>query len=183
MNASEMTDAIRRGLHRPASEQCWCIRGKINPKCRIHAGTARSEPASAPLAEKPVNAPVSAVAGTGGALVLAITGQIVGGKNNICITKSGKRFPKASWAKWRDAKVREVSDQLPAGWQSIKEPVAIRLDYVAGDRRRRDQPAIIDAIFHVLEKSGFCADDTFLWISQSTRSYSATSPRAVITLL
>lgn len=115
-------------------------------------------------------------------LVLCLTGQIRGGKNNMGVTKSGRHYPRPTWAKWRDAAVWELRAQLPSGWKSIKEPVSVRLDYTAGDRKRRDQPAVLDAIFHCLEKAGVVEDDTFLWVAQSTRAYSANGGKAIITI-
>lgn len=112
---------------------------------------------------------------------LEIKGQIMGGKNNIIITRSGLRFPKPAWAAWRDAAVMEVKRQLPAGFRPLTEPVNVRLDYVAGDKRRRDMPAIIDSIWHVLEKAGVVADDTLLWIAEASRDFDKQAPRAIIT--
>lgn len=111
-----------------------------------------------------------------------ITGQVRGGKNNIIITRTGRRFPNAQWAKWRDAAVMQVAMQRQ-GLAQFTEPVNVRLDYYAEDRRRRDMPAIVDAIFHVLEKAGVVADDTLLWIAESSRNYDKANPRAEITIL
>ena len=111
---------------------------------------------------------------------LTITGQIRGGKNHVNITCKGKRYPDKVWAAWRDRAVAEVRQQLPKGWQAITEPVYVNLEYVAGDNRRRDMPAIVDAIWHVLEKAGVVEDDTLLWISESSRSYDKAKPRATI---
>lgn len=113
-------------------------------------------------------------------LQIIIRGQIMGGKNNIVITRTGHRFPKASWAKWRDDAVSQVRQQLPSNFETITEPVYVNLVYVAGDKRRRDMPAIIDSIWHVLEKSGIVADDTLLWVKHSLRIYSKEEPQAQI---
>ena len=113
-----------------------------------------------------------------GTLSITIRGKIRGGKNNIIITRTGRRFPNPEWAKWRDAAVIAVKKQLPDSFKMICEPVNVRLDYFAGDKRRRDMPAIIDAIFHVLEKAGVVEDDTLLWVSKSTRSYNKENPMA-----
>lgn len=105
-------------------------------------------------------------------MTITIKGQIRGGKNNIIITRSGRRFPNRQWAAWRDEAVAQVRKQLPEGWTAIDEPINVRLDYCAGDRRRRDFPAICDSIWHVLEKAGVVTDDTHLWPSSATRMYS-----------
>jgi Holliday junction resolvase RusA-like endonuclease len=114
------------------------------------------------------------------ALVITLPGQIRGGKNNMVVTRTGRHFPRPEWAKWRDAMVTHVKRQLPVDWQPIAVPVNVRLDYAAGDKRRRDQPAIIDAIFHVLEKAGVVTDDTLIWITESSRCYDKTRPGAVV---
>ena len=109
-------------------------------------------------------------------IYLILPGQVRGGKNNMIVTRTGRRFPKPEWAKWRDAMVTEVRRQLPKGWQPLAVPCAVKLAYIAGDKRRRDQPAIIDAVWHVLEKAGVVTDDTLLWARESTRSYDKSRP-------
>ena len=109
-------------------------------------------------------------------LCLVLKGQVRGGKNNITVTRTGKRIPNAKWAKWRDEQVKLVKSQLPKGFKTITVDTSITLDYAAGDRRRRDMPAIIDSVFHVLEKAGVVSDDTLLWVTGSSRTYSKESP-------
>lgn len=116
-------------------------------------------------------------------LRFVITGQIMGGKNNIIITRTGHRFPKPSWARWRDDAVRQVKQFVPSGFTPIDSPVNVSLKYFAGDKRRRDMPAIVDAIFHVLEKAGVVTDDWHLWVSESSRGFDKQNPRAIITFL
>lgn len=109
-------------------------------------------------------------------LSIIIPGQVRGGKNNMIVTRTGLHFPKPEWAKWRNAMVAVVRSQLPTDWQPIDAPCLVKLTYIAGDKRRRDQPAIIDAIFHVLEKAGVVTDDTLMWINDSTRGYDKARP-------
>ncbi len=117
------------------------------------------------------------------ALVITLHGQIRGGKNNMVVTRTGRHFPSPEWARWRDAMVLHVKRQLPVDWQPIAVPVNVRLDYAAGDKRRRDQPAIIDAIWHVMEKAGVVTDDTLLWVVESSRCYDKARPGAVVRIL
>jgi Holliday junction resolvase RusA-like endonuclease len=77
--------------------------------------------------------------------------------------------------------VKEVLLQIPVGMVAICRPVNVHLEYVAGDRRRRDMPAVVDSLFHILEKAGVVEDDTLLWVSKSSRSYDKENPRATIT--
>lgn len=101
----------------------------------------------------------------------------------MIVTKKGKHIPKKEWAKWRDSAVNEVKSQLPNDWSPISDPTNIVIEYVAGDRRRRDFPAICDSIFHVLERAGVCVDDTLLWPSRSSRDYDKNNPFAKVTFL
>lgn len=114
---------------------------------------------------------------------IVITGQIMGGKNNIIVTRTGHRFPKPAWAKWRDDAVRQVKQFIPRGFTPIDSPINVRIDYFAEDKRRRDMPAILDAIFHVFEKAGVVTDDWHLWVSESSRGFDKDCPRAVVTFL
>lgn len=113
---------------------------------------------------------------------IVITGQIRGGKNNMVVTRTGRHFPKPEWAKWRDEAVLGVKEQLPPCFQPKDVLIDVYLDYYAGDKRRRDMPAIIDSIWHVLEKAGVVTDDANLWITGSTRHYDKDSPRAELIL-
>ncbi len=119
----------------------------------------------------------------GSGLRITIQGQIRGGKNNMIITRTGRHFPKPEWQKWRDDAVRQVRLQLPTGFPPITKPVDMILDYWAGDRLRRDMPAIIDSIFHVLEKSGLVEDDTLIWVTESARNYDSGNPHATMTFM
>jgi Holliday junction resolvase RusA-like endonuclease len=116
------------------------------------------------------------------ALEIIVSGQVRGGKNNMIVLRSGIHIPKKEWAKWRDQKVAEVKAQLPKGWMPIDKPTNFSLKYVAGDKRRRDLPAILDSLYHVLEKAGVVADDTFLWMTLSSRDYDKENPRAELTI-
>ncbi len=144
---------------------------KIDDGCECGAGCDRDLPL------------VDELERLGNPLHIVVSGQIMGGKNNICITRTGHRYPNAKWAKWRDLAVRSVQSQLPIDFKKICEPVNISLDYYTRDKRRRDMPAIVDSIFHVLEKAGVVSDDTHLWVIRSTRSYDKANPRADIRFL
>ena len=109
---------------------------------------------------------------------IKIPGQIRGGKNNMVVTRTGLHFPRPEWATWRDQVVALIKLQLPRYWVPISEPCGVFLEYVAGDKRRRDMPAIVDSIFHCLEKAGVVKDDALLWVCKSTRSYDKQNPMA-----
>lgn len=112
-----------------------------------------------------------------------IKGQIKGGKNHIIITRSGMRFPTASWKKWRDQAVKQLLSQKPSTFDVITSKVKATIMYVRGDERKRDMPATIDAIWYCLEKAGIVEDDCLIteliWIDGGL---SRTDPKALIEL-
>lgn len=92
-------------------------------------------------------------------LTLKISGQIRGGKNNMIVLRNGMHIPKKEWAQWRDRVVFELKEQAKGEFIA---PLAAEIRYTPGDRRRRDVPAIIDAIWHCLERAGIVADDCMI---------------------
>jgi len=148
--------------------------GRACPKCPKCPPALASAPPAAPVATRAVDVP---------RLVLRLKGQVRGGKNGMGVTRTGRHYAKPTFARWRDDAVRQIRCQLPSGWKPIDVPCNVRIDYVAGDRRRRDMPAVLDAVWHVLEKAGVVADDTLLWAAQSSRSYDKAAPGCTITFL
>ena len=145
--------------------------GRACPKCPPALATA---PPAAPVAPRAADVP---------RLVLRLKGQVRGGKNNMGRTKTGKSYPKKLFADWRAEAIRQIRAQLPSGWMPVTVPCNVRLEYVAEDRRRRDFPAICDALWHALERAGVVKDDTLLWPTQSSRSYDKAAPGVTITFL
>ena len=145
--------------------------------------STRDANAAPALAIAPPAAPVAPRCADVPRLVLRLTSQVRGGKNGMGVTRTGRHYAKPTFARWRDDAVRQIRCQLPSGWKPIDVPCNVRLDYVAGDKRRRDMPAVLDAVWHVLEKAGVVADDTLLWAVQSSRSYDKAAPGVTITFL
>ena len=143
--------------------------GRACPKC---PPTHASAPPAAPVATRGADVP---------RLILRLTGQVRGGKNNMGRTKTGKSYPKKLFADWRAEAIRQIKTQFHG--EPIAVPVNVRIDYVAEDRRRRDFPAICDAIWHALERAGVVKDDTLLWPAQSSRSYDKAAPGVTISFL
>lgn len=81
--------------------------------------------------------------------------QIPSGKNAIKITRTGMRYPSKKFVAWRAAALAAIGP--------VTHPYLGRLSltvrYTPGDRIRRDAPGMIDALCHVLEKSGMVQDD------------------------
>ncbi len=167
MNPNEAHAKALAQFQRPSKEFL-----RLNP--RVSAEQIKTAAVIKPVAKRSMETP---------ALVFRINGIIRGGKNNMIVCRNGAHIPKPSWRKWRDDAVNQILDQIPLGFRHIFEPCNVRLDYIAGDQRRRDMPAIIDALFHVLEKAQVVTDDTLIWITESSRSYDKANPGVTITFL
>lgn len=90
-----------------------------------------------------------------------IEGQVRGGKNNVLVLKNGRRIPPKIFQQWSKGAISEIKAQgLPK--HPISKPCNIYITYYASDRRRRDTPALLDGIYHVLERAGVVKDDTLL---------------------
>ena len=92
---------------------------------------------------------------------ITISGQAKGSKNNVLMTRHGRRYPKPNFAAWRDYAILEVKGQNVL-MEPISRPVDVIIHYFPEDRRRRDVPGIIDGIWHVLERAGVVKDDALL---------------------
>lgn len=93
-----------------------------------------------------------------------IPGQIPSGKNAVITTRTGHRFPQKRFVAWREHALKFLKIANKASYldHTIKDPVDIVIKYTASDKRRRDVPGMIDAIWHVLEKALVVSDDTHL---------------------
>ena len=89
---------------------------------------------------------------------LEITGPIKGGKNNYLVLRNGMHVPRPAWKMWRDEVVARLAEQGQK-FECITVACDVTIDYRAGDMRRRDIPAIVDAIFHCLERAKILTDD------------------------
>lgn len=98
------------------------------------------------------------------------------------VTKSGRHYAKRAFKFWRADALAHIMPQIPSFWRPIQTPCNMKLEYIAGDKRRRDMPAIIDAIFHVLERSGVVKDDCLIWVTKSSRAYDKNNGRAIVTI-
>lgn len=111
--------------------------------------------------------------------------QIPSGKNAVQITRTGKRYPGKRFKAWRDAAMESVRRSMAirsAHQISYEGPVGLWIDYVPGDRMRRDVPGLLDALCHLLEKSEIVDDDaqvkTVHWTTYAPQKY----PRCSVTV-
>ena len=92
-----------------------------------------------------------------------IKGQIKGGKNNMLMTRTGKHYPKAIWAIWRNQVVRELIETCkPTSETMLTEPCKMTVVYIPEDHRRRDMSAMLDSLFHCMERAGLIEDDSLV---------------------
>ena len=89
-------------------------------------------------------------------LTFRLSGQIPSGENAVKITRTGMRYPDKRFKAWRDYALRQCGGMTA---KPHDQPVALIVDYVPADYRRRDLPGMLDALCHLLEKAGILADD------------------------
>lgn len=117
---------------------------------------------------------------------VVLLGQCPSGKNSIQTTRTGHRYPKQRFVQWRDLAVAQAIAAVRHGHgDPFLKPtvVAITVAYYYGDRRRRDVPGMLDAIFHVLERAGIVEDDAQIrHVVWTTVELAKESPRVVVAL-
>ena len=112
---------------------------------------------------------------------IILKGQVRGGKNNMGITMTGRHYPNKKFATWRDDALLQVQAQIIGKeLPIISVPCLVHIDYYAGDKRRRDVPAILDAIWHVLEKAQVVKDDCLLCNIVFKTYYNKENPEVII---
>jgi Holliday junction resolvase RusA-like endonuclease len=95
-------------------------------------------------------------------MTFIIKGPMVGGKNMIqtaFINGRKIRYPTQHFKVWRADVLRQIYSQRPGLNVLFKEPVWFNVVYTPADRRNRDMPGMMDALFHVLEHANVVADD------------------------
>jgi hypothetical protein len=100
-------------------------------------------------------------------MTFKLMGQLPSGKNRIIVTRTGKRFPdpKSRFPGWRDDVMKQIAEQmswipnLGIGYWPVTEKCGLVVDYTPGDRIVRDVPGLLDALCHVLERSGVVKND------------------------
>ena len=89
-------------------------------------------------------------------------GQVRGGKNNMKMTRTGKHYPDPKFVEWRNRMFEQIKEQLPTVVTIKDKSHKWYFEYIPEDNRRRDIPAILDAVFHVLERSFIVSDDSII---------------------
>ena len=96
-----------------------------------------------------------------------LTGQIPSGKNQQKIrvhydrrTKKNRflRYANTRFLLWRERAVRELAGQGIQRY-TFTVPLGVQVVYTPGDRRTRDIPGMLDALWYVLQWVGFVDDD------------------------
>ena len=131
---------------------------------------------------------------TGGGAVLAqrpvrfvIHNQLPSGKNAVRITRTGHRYPAKRFSDWKKDAIGQIDAQLPRPeggrpYFYFIDPVVATVAYYAGDKRRRDVPGMIDALWHIMECIQIVDDDAQIQDVIFTTGYDKQNPRAEITI-
>ena len=93
-------------------------------------------------------------------LTFKLNGSIPSGKNAVMVTRTGQRYPQKRFKAWRDYALTQCGGLTGKPYE---KPVAMVVDYVPADFRRRDLPGMADALCHLLEKAGILKDDCLVY--------------------
>ena len=78
-------------------------------------------------------------------------------------TRTGRHYPNPSYKEWRDRVVSELRETLkPTRETMITEPCHMTVYHVEGDLKRRDLTAMLDSMFHCMERAGLIEDDSLV---------------------
>lgn len=97
-------------------------------------------------------------------MTLTILGQCPSGKNQVqLLWRNGKvhRYPNKTFKAWREDAVKQWLGQTPR--VALGTPVSLLCTYWPGDRRVRDVPGQIDAIFSLLVYARVLKNDGLVW--------------------
>lgn len=95
-------------------------------------------------------------------MIFNFRGGLVGGKNMIQTAYVGGRkirYPTANFKRWREDFGNQLWGQKLGFKLPVEVPVWFKVDYHPHDRRSRDIPGMMDALFHLMEHCHVVADD------------------------
>lgn len=101
-------------------------------------------------------------------MIFRLTGQMPSGKNQVGITRTGRRYPNKRFTLWREQALAQLDapryDYRQQGvcWP-LETPIRLHCEYTPGDARTRDVPGILDALCHLIVKAGLLKDDGLVW--------------------
>ena len=78
------------------------------------------------------------------------------------VTRSGIHYPDPKFVAWRNDMFAQIKKQLPVIATINDKNLKWTFIYTPEDNRRRDTPAILDAVYHVLERSFIVRDDCLI---------------------
>lgn len=88
-----------------------------------------------------------------------LSGQLPSGKNSVVVTRTGHRFPAKRFQDWRTQALTQLQAQCDGIPQPIRHKLHLAVRYTPGDLRTRDVAGMMDAICHLLERSGLIEND------------------------
>ena len=92
-------------------------------------------------------------------LSFVLNGKLPSGKNAVVVTRSGYRFPAKRFTVWRADALVQLQAQCDGYPQPMRSKLKMIVDYTPGDARVRDVAGMMDAICHLLERSGLIESD------------------------
>ena len=144
---------------------------------------SRSEQITTDVTPKLLRSAQDGIANVSSSISFRLDGILPSGKNAVIVTRSGHRFPQKRFVEWRTKALKELRAQCDGFPQPIRQRLTLLVDYTPGDLRTRDVAGMMDAICHLLERSGLIENDGLirdcLWHEfPMDRKY----PQAIVTL-
>lgn len=100
------------------------------------------------------------------------------------VSREGRHYPLKKFADWRDMVVRDLRFYMNEAKQActyFDTPCLMRVKYWSGDHRRRDITAMVDSLFHCMERAELIKDDALIrQLEWYPYGYSKENPRAEI---
>ncbi len=111
---------------------------------------------------------------------IALTGQMISGKNRVMVRRDGKHIPRKQFINWRTDMHFQILEQRPALPPAITIPVRLVCQYWPGDRKTRDVDGQLSALFHLLVYAKVLKDDGLIYDCTWHRYQHADFPKLVL---
>ena len=134
------------------------VKGGMKGKSSCQSGQARASISSSDKTKVQHAAPSPIFP-----LTIAVTGQMISGKNRVRIRRDGHHYPEKQFINWRAKSYLEVLEQTEHKQVTINTPVMLKCWYWPSDERTRDVTGMLDALFYLLVYAGVLKNDGLIY--------------------
>lgn len=111
-----------------------------------------------------------------------ILGETPAKKNSRITLPNGKTIPSKRYRDWRGSALPQVFRQIGGPRPAINEPCEVAMEFVHGDRRRRDCDNGASSVLDLLVDAGVLADDNWEIVRslKVSNAYEKGNPRVAV---